>query len=432
MLVGRDDELREIRELLASARLGRSGGLLLTGDPGVGKSALLAEAMSHAEGMHVLRAAGREAETRVPFGGLLELVRPALSVLPELPIPQRDALAGALAMAPATGSSRFAVGAAVLGLLCRQAEHRPLLVLVDDAQWLDEPTLDALAFAVGRLADDPVAVLAGARRDQLGRALGLPERWLAGLDEEASRAMVTAVSPVPVTSDQLARLHRATGGNPLALLHFAREPDSARTVFPEGPLAAPEAVASSFAAQVSGLGPDARAVLLTAAAAGEDLRTVTTACAELGLDLTRVSDALAAAEATGLVVLAADRIEFRHPLVRSTVYAAGTPAERRRTHRAVAAGLPAHEQDRRAWHLAEAALLPDEELARELDGVSDRATDRAAHAVAALAKERAAQLSPDRERARERLVAGAEAAWLAGQIDGAERLLAEADEPGSP
>lgn len=421
--MGREVETQSIRRLLAAARLGRSDGCLFTGEPGVGKSCLLMEAAELAEGMAVLRAWGREADSRVPFGGLLELLRPAFGDLPRIPAPQREALEAALALGPGTAPGRFAVGAGVLSLLCRYAEDRPLLVVLDDLQWLDAPTRDALAFAIGRLADDPVAVVAAARPEPPTGTLGLPERPLLGLSREESFALLESLAGPPVPTGEAAQVFQATGGNPLAIHEFARNPREARAAYPEGPLGAPEAVTNAFAARVTGLDDTARTVLLTVAVAGSDIRTVTAGCERLGLTAGEVAGAIDAGEESGLLVLDGDALEFRHPLVRSTVYARATPAARRRTHAAVAASLPEQDGDQRAWHLAESVVLPDEAVATALDGVALRSAARGAYAVASMAHERAAQLSPGPVRARTRLLAGAQAAWLSGDAVRTRDLL---------
>src|SRR4051794_6483397 len=218
MLLGRDQERAALSALLAGARDGESGVLVLVGEPGIGKSALLEEAVANADGMRVLRARGIESEAQVPFGGLLELLRPALVALDRIPAPQAAALETALALRPGRAQDRFAVGAATLSLLAAYAEDEPLLVVVDDAHWLDGPSAAALLFAMRRLIADPIAVVLAVRSDEESLLDGsdLPALELPGLDLDSARTLLRSVPP-----DAAERLHGATAGNPLALLELA-------------------------------------------------------------------------------------------------------------------------------------------------------------------------------------------------------------------
>jgi DNA-binding CsgD family transcriptional regulator len=421
VLVGRRAELDVIERLLAGARVGQSGALVLVGEAGIGKSALLQAAASRAAGMRLLRATGSVADRDVAFGGLLALLRPALGLFDRLPAPQAAALGGALALGP--GADRFAVGAATLTLICRYAEEAPVAVIVDDAHLLDPPSADALAFAARRLMADPVAVLAAVRSpepDALTGA-GLPRLVVAGLDRTASGELVAAQSRGPVATDAVDQLHRATAGNPLALLELAddidrlvRQPDLA-------PVPMPVALAEAFAVRTSRLAPAARTVLLLAAASDGDLAVLDVAAARNSLGLA----ALAEAERAGLVHLEAGRVRFRHPLVRSAVYAGAAPDERRAVHAALAEAVPAHDVERRAWHLTEAALGPDEAAARVCEEAATGARSRSAHAVAATAYERAARLSPEHGQRVRRMVAAGESALFAGQVQRACALVDE-------
>lgn len=416
-----------IERLLAGARVGESGVLVLTGEAGIGKTALLAETVTLATGMRVLRAGGTVTERDVPFGGLLQVLRPVLDGLDRLPGPQSSALAAALALRADAGDrpreDRFAVGAATLGLLAASAEDEPLAVVVDDVHLLDEPSGEALAFAARRLVTDRVAFVAAARPEAGPvTSAGLPELRVGGLDLETARILVSARTPHSASSELASRLHRTTGGNPLALIELAEHVDTLEPQGPEAPLPVPAVVAGAFSARTLQLATPVRTALLVAAVAGEDLSLVAAACSLLDVRV----DVLADAEAAGLVDLAVGRVEFRHPLVASSLYSDATAAQRRRVHRAVADALPPSDDDRRAWHQAAAALGPDEAVAVELARVGTGAGDRRAHAVAATAFERAARLSPAVDARVTRLCGAAESAWFAGQGERAGALAVEA------
>ncbi len=421
MLVGRQGERREIDRLLAAARLGTSGVLALTGEAGVGKSALLDAAVDGAAEMRVLRATGLEAEREIPFAMLLQLLRPALDAREGIPSAQAEALAAALAL-PHAGTprlpDRFAIGAAVLSLLCRYAEDAPVVVVVDDLHLADAASLGALVFAARRLAADPVAVLAAVRSPEGDPAVaGLPTLALDGLPLDDARSLLAARGVVP-GEDQLVRLHHATGGNPLALIELGGEN---RTVVESSetglPLRVPRALAGAFGRRLALTDPACRAALLVAAVCGSDLRLVSDVCAALGHDAAR----LAEAERLGLVVLRGGTVEFRHPLVRAAAYSAAGPEERVAAHLATAAALPAADVDRRAWHLSEATWHPDAGVADLLAEAGAHAVDRGAYAAAASAYERSARVTPDAALRGERLLRAADHAWGAG--DGALALM---------
>jgi DNA-binding CsgD family transcriptional regulator len=422
VLVGREGERRAIQSLVAAARVGQSGTLVLAGEAGIGKTALLEDALTAAAGMQVLRATGTESESEVPFGGLLQLLRPALEHLSRIPAPQAGALASALALRPGTGDDRFAVGAGTLSLLSRYAEDAPVAVLVDDAHLLDLPSAQALTFAARRLTADPIAVLAAVRDGQSGPFCdpSLPVLPVVGLSAAATGDLLAATGRRPGDPD-VARLHGLTGGNPLAVIELADlagRPDLA----PFGtPAPVPASLARVFAARIDRLPAPTRTAVLVAAAAG-DLDVVARACAALGVDPAALDEAAAA----GLLRVTAGGIVFRHSLVRSAVWSDATPAAQRAVHRAVAAALPAYDADRRAWHLGEAALGPDADAARGLVAAAVGARSRSAHAVAAGAFERAARLSPDPADRIERFVSAGESAWQAGMGERALALLAQA------
>ncbi|HZI96538.1 MAG TPA: AAA family ATPase, partial [Actinomycetales bacterium] len=429
MLIGRSSEWQVIERLLAGARLGRSGVLVVRGEAGIGKSALLEESASRAEGMRLLQATGSEAERDVPFGGLLQVLRPALSLIDRLPGPQEEALGSALALRPASSGDRFAVGAAVLTLLCRFAEEAPVLVLIDEAAQLDRPSAEALTFAARRLFADPVAVLAAARSNESDAftEAGLPSLDLEGLDPSSTGELISRSRNRDVPWALVERLHRATGGNPLALLELAGEPDDLDHRPGDAPVPVSDALARAFAVRASRLDQPVRTLLLLTAATDGDLGVVARAADTLSLDLTRLVDA----ERAGLVRVGSGRVGFRHPLVRSAVYSGAAADERRAAHRALA-GAVGDDSDRRAWHLSEAALGPDEEAASALEGAGDGARARAAYSVAAGAYERSAALTSDVGRRAGRLIDAGQAAWLAGQGDRGLALLDAATQLAPP
>ncbi|KQY21295.1 hypothetical protein ASD16_18480 [Cellulomonas sp. Root485] len=419
MLVGRERERQVISRLVAAARVGESGTLLLSGEAGIGKSALLEDAASAIgdAGMRVLRAAGVDAEREVPFGGLLQLLRPVLDQLDAIPAPQAEALGSALALLPGSGGERFAVGAAVLSLLSRVAEDRPLAVIVDDAHLLDPPSAQALCFAARRLTADPVVVLLAARDEpSVVRSAGLPELAVGGLAEADAESLAAGLG-YRLSAEARSRLLAAAGGNPLALLELTDEGFDALP--PGAPVPVPASLARTFARRADALSTDTRTALLVAAAAGGDLATVASACALLGVSVGDLDDAAR----HGLLTVDATRITFRHDLVRSGIYAEAPPAARRAVHAALAQAVPPADVDRRAWHLGEATATPDASVADVLDDAATRARARGAWAVASAGYERAARLTPDPADRAQRLVSAAESAWRAGLPDGARDLL---------
>jgi DNA-binding NarL/FixJ family response regulator len=409
MLYGREVERARIGELLAEARKSRSGRLVIRGDPGVGKSALLEDVCERATGMRVLRAAGVESETQLPFAGLHQLIRPLAPLVDRLPDPQGAALLAALGLRPGRSDDRFLVSVAVLSVLAEASEQAPLLCLVDDAHWLDDASADALVFVARRLEAEPIAMLFAAR-DQGFEAQGLPELRLGGLDRAAAAALLER------TPD--ARVIDATGGNPLALLELPAEVELSEVE----PLPLGARLERAFLARVERLPEPTRTLLLVAAAddSGE-LAVVLRAAAELGVP----ADALDAAEQAGLAVVRGGRLSVRHPLVRSAVYHGAPVSQRRAVHAALASALDA-EPDRRVWHRAAALVEPDTEVAAELEAAAERARQRSGFAAAAHALERAAALTEDMEVRVGRLIAAAENAWLGGRGARAAALLEQA------
>ncbi|GAB3410055.1 ATP-binding protein [Flindersiella endophytica] len=431
-LFGRAGEQAAIGRLLADARAGRSGVLVLLGEAGIGKSVLLQDAAGRAEGMRVLRTGGVSSEAELPFAGLHLLLKTVTDRIEDLPGGQAAALRGALGLGPARGADQFAVGVALLTLLSDLAGERGLLVLVDDAHWLDRASIGALVFAARRLDAEGVALLLAARPGEgdRGRVLaggGLPELELAALDDEAADALLVEHAGELAASVRT-RIIAEAGGNPLALLEMprglsaAQRLDSMAQPLPVAVTAAPvlSRVQASFADRFKQLPAPARTLLLVAAADDTgSLGVVVEAARRLG---SRIEDA-EPAERDGLIELTAASLVFRHPLVRAAVYRSSPLGERIAAHHALAAVLLVPEQaDRRAWHLAAATVEVDETVAAALEQAANRARDRGGIAAVAAALERAAQLTRDPRVRAGRLVGAAEAALKAGQPDRAVAL----------
>ncbi len=419
-LIGRAAQTEIIDRLLGDAFSGRSGVLVLTGEAGVGKSALLAYARARADGMGVLQTAGVQSETEIEFAALYQLLRPALDRVDSLPPPQSAALGAALGVEPGRPANRFLIGAAVLSVLSAAAGDRPLLCLVDDAGWLDYESAVALAFAARRLEAEAVVVIVAARSVAGTPFAGFPGRRIEGLSRSQAETLLAAHHPRvdPLIRERL--IERADG-NPLALLEFANQLQHAAQLAPPFPLGfAPTAVESLYLEQVRRLPDDTQLLLLVAAAEdSQALGLIIRAGSWLGLE----PRALEPAEQAGIVSVAADQIMFGHPLARSATYTGAAFAQRQLVHEALADACGQEEPDRRAWHHAAAALAPNEEVARELESTARRAQLRSGQAAASAALERAAQLSGDATAKAVRLVAAAEAAWRAGNGDRAIALI---------
>jgi predicted ATPase len=270
MLLGRDHEQQALVRLLEDARTGVSGVLAIVGEAGIGKSTLLAYAEENAAGMNVLRARGVQSEAHIPFAGLFELLRPALSWISQIPTPQAEALESALALRPASAPGRFAVGAATLSLLASYSEKAPLAVLVDDAQWLDGSSADALLFAFRRLVADPVAVVLAVRQGEPSLLDGadLPTLLLQGLDPGSSTELLRHQRDEPLSQELADRLYRETGGNPLALLELGAERQRLADLPPDAPLAARTSVARVYLQRLRTLPQRTRDALVLASAVG--------------------------------------------------------------------------------------------------------------------------------------------------------------------
>jgi DNA-binding CsgD family transcriptional regulator len=424
MLHGREAERTAVEALLEDARAGHSGMLVLRGEPGMGKTALLRHARELAGDMRVLQASGVESEAELAFAGLHQLLRPLLPVLDRLPEPQAMALRGALGLSHERTDDRFLISLAVLGLLAEAAEDRPLLVLLDDAHWLDGPSEDALAFAARRLDAEGVAFVITTRRAVGTRYDGsLPALTLGPLSDDAALALLADGAGGNVAADVASRLLRSAGGHPLALAELPAHLTAAQLAG-HAPLPAQlplgEGLERALLDRVHRL-PEPAQALLTVAAADDagDVHAITACAASLGLD----PGALDALERSGLVELDDGALRFQHPLVRSAVYGAVPPHERRRIHAALAGVLGDEQPDRRAWHLAAAATGPDEAVADALERTAERANARGGPAAAAVALERAAALSEAAEARTRRLVAAARAGWTAGRPELASDCL---------
>jgi DNA-binding CsgD family transcriptional regulator len=428
-LCGRDAECERIEALLDEARGGRSAVLIVVGEAGVGKSALLDEACRRAGGMQVLRCRGIESEARLPFAALHQLLRPVLAHAQAIPPVQAHALHAALGMESDVRPERFLVAIAVLSLLAEAAATAPLLCLVDDAHWLDEASATTLAFAARRLVAEPVAMLFAVRDGEDARLdpLGLPQLRLGGLDSAAAGALLDRAAGGELSPDARDRLTAATAGNPLALLELSAamtDEQRAGTAPILGPLPVSKRVERAFLRRVRRL-PGATQTLLLAAAADEggELAAVLEAAARLGI----AAEALDAAEEAGLVRVHGTTLELRHPLLRSAVYHGAPLSQRLAVHAAYAAVLDGEATaDRRAWHRAAASVEPDSGVVHELEQAARRAQARGGYDAASLALERAAALTLDgAERAR-LLAAAAENAWLPGQATRARTLITRA------
>jgi DNA-binding CsgD family transcriptional regulator len=427
-LVGRGDELAALDGVLAAARAGRSRVLVLRGEAGIGKTALLDQVAARAAGCRVARAAGVESERELAYAGLQQLCAPFLDRLEHLPAPQRTALGTAFGVTAGAPPDRFLVGLAVLTLLAEVAEDRPLVCLVDDAQWLDRVSAQTLAFVARRLLAEPIALIVAVREpaEQLDVA-GLPELTVRGLGEAAAGALLDSVLKGPLDVRVRDRIVAETHGNPLALVELPRwwtAAEQADGLRPPDGAALAGRLERCFLQQLAPLPADTRRLLLIAAAEPlGDATLLWRAAGELGLG----ADPAAAAEATGLIGFG-PRIRFRHPLVRSAVYRSASARERREAHRVLAEVTDAGaDPDRRAWHRAQATVTPDEDVAAELERSAGRAQARGGLVAAAALLEQAAALTPDPALRARRELAAARAKRGAGALEAALGLLGAAE-----
>jgi DNA-binding CsgD family transcriptional regulator len=424
-LLDREEERAALDGLLEDLRSGRGRVLVVRGEAGVGKSALLEYLAGAATGVRVARAAGVESEMELAFAGLHLLCAPLLDRLEGLPGPQRDALGVAFGLREGAAPDRFMVGLAVLTLLAEAEEDRPLLCVVDDAQWLDQASAQVLAFAARRLLADPVGLVFAAREpgEQFG---GLAELEVRGLPEQDARALLGSVVRFRLDEQVRDRILAETNGNPLALLELPRGLSLTQLAGGFGLPGAqpvPARIEQGFRLRIEALPADTRSLLLIAAAepAGDPV-LMWRAAGRLGIP----ASAAKAAQADGLLETGA-RVRFRHPLVRSAVYSAASLEERRAAHLTLGEVTDRdRDPDRRAWHLAAAAPGPDEGVAAELERSAGRAQARGGMAAAAAFLQRAVELTAEPGPRAGRALAAAQASLLAGALDAAADLLAAA------
>ena len=425
-LVGRRVEREAVDRLLEAARAGFGGVLVVHGEPGVGKTALLEYAFETARSFRVARAGGVEGEMDLPYASLQQLSSPSLELMERLPDPQREALAVAFGLSAGDPPNAYLVGLAVLGLLTEAAGQQPVLWLVDDAQWLDRASAQALAFVARRLMAERIAVIFATREVDAPLAR-LPELPVGPLGYRDARTLLEAALPGPVDDQVLERLVAEAHGNPLALLELPRgmTPTQLAGGFAlPGALPVSEQVMNSFTRRLTALPTDAQRLLLVAAADPTgDLALVWRAARRLGIP----QAAAEAAEAEGFLSLEA-RVTFRHPLIRSAVYQSAATDRRSEVHHALAEATdPDTDPDRRVWHRALAASAPDDEIADELERSAARARARGGLAATAAFLERSSVLTLDPARRASRALAAAQATQQAGSLDEAERLLASAE-----
>ncbi len=434
-LFGRTGELEILGQLIASVRSGQSAVLVLRGEPGIGKTELLRYLIAAAAGFTVVRGTGVESEMELAFAGLHQLCAPMLGRLGSLAEPQRRALSVAFGLASGDSPDRFMVALAALSLMAETSEERPLLCVVDDAQWLDQASGQVLGFVGRRLLAESIALVFAARtppREPQGvtppdHLAALSELRLGGLAEEPARALLATVTSGPLDESVRSRIVEETHGNPLALLELYQGLGAAELA---GGFALPDAgdlprrIENQYIDRLGGLPLQAqRLVLLAAADPVGDSALILRAARVLGLDIS----AMDLAAAAGLLDIGAN-VRFRHPLVRSAAYRAAGVQERRAAHGALAAATdPQADPDRRAWHRAHATAGPDEAVAGELISSASRALRRGGVAAAAAFRERAVALTSDPGERASRALAAAEAKYAAGDFEAAQALLAAAE-----
>jgi len=423
LLFGRRSECVTLDGLIAGARAGQSQVLVVRGEPGIGKTALLDYLESSASGCRIARSAGAEAEMELAYAGLHQICGPFLDRLDRLPDPQRVALSAAFGLISGGAPDRFMVGLAVLDLLADRAEERPLICLIDDAQWLDRVSAQTLAFVARRLVAERIVLVAAIREPSEERDFrGLPELTLTGLGEVDAGQLLDSVVKRPMDARVRERIIAETRGNPLALLELPRAWTTAELA--DGFERSEELssrIEEGFVRRLTALPEDTQRLLVTAAAEPlGDATLLWRAAAVLGLG----PNAGDAAEAAGLIRFGA-QVRFRHPLVRAAAYRSASTQRRQDVHRALAEVTDADvDPDRRAWHLAHATQSPDEEIAAALEQSAARALSRGGLLAAAALLERAARLTPDPARRADRELAAAWRKRGGGALDAALTLLA--------
>jgi DNA-binding CsgD family transcriptional regulator len=423
VLWGRARELARVRALIDGARQGSSGALVLLGEAGIGKTALLDAAVAGAAPFaRVERMVAVESEMELPYAALHQIVGGMVTHLDALPEPQRDALQVAFGLVAGTAPGPFLVGLAALGLLTEGGIDKPLLCVVDDAQWLDQASAQALAFVARRLGSERIALVLAMREISDGFA-DLPSLVVGPLDDHDARSLFQRSVPGAMDPRVRDRLIAEARGNPLALRELPRgltAAEIAGSFALTGTLPLASRIEASLVAQLEPLRPPARLLLVLAAAEPTGNPSLLwAASAALGIG----ADSIDEVERAGMLSVGS-RIEFRHPLLRAAVYRSAPPGDRRRCHAALAGAIDTStDPDRRAWHRAQATVEPDENVASELERSAVRARTRGGGAAAAAFLERAAALTPDRSRRAERLVGAAQAKYEGGGPEAALRLL---------
>jgi DNA-binding CsgD family transcriptional regulator len=425
-LYGRESECAAINRLLEGARQSRSGVLVLRAEAGIGKSALLGYALSRGADMRILRAVGIEPEIELPFAALHQLLRPAISYIDRIPDVQAAALRSALAIAPGDADNRFVIALAVLSLLAELATDGPVLCLIDDAHWLDQPSADTLAFVARRLEAEGIVMLFAAREGERRSfpGSGLAERQVRGLDPAASERLLVERFGSAIAPGTRRVIRESAEGNPLALLEIPEALTPAQLAGRE-PLPRPMPIGHDleevFLERIHRVPAAAQMLLLLAAAEGSgEPHVVLSAGSRLGIS----PSALVDAEASGMIRTEGSTLAFRHPILRTAVYQGASLPQRRAVHGALVETLQGEPNaDRRAWHRAAMVVYPDDEIADELERTAERARSRSGHAAACRALRRAAELTLSDERRARRLAAAARAAWDAGRPDEANSLL---------
>ena len=429
MLHGRGKQCAVVDELLSKARNGHGGALVIRGEAGIGKTALIEYAAEHASDMLVLKCPGLNSESDLQFAGIQRLLWPVRANMSSLPVGQRELLRRAVALGEAADRDRLLISVGVLALLVEIAQGKPLLCLLDDAHWLDQSSAHVLAFAAQRLGADSIAMLFAASDDDAAtlHPARLPEMRLPGLDQAAATALLADAVSVGLSPAVCQALLEETAGNPLGLLEISAGLSMAQLTgqhpLPE-PIDVGARVEQAFIRQVRRQPPAVQMLLLVAAAEDKaELRVVLPAARALGIG----PEILDQAQAAGLLRVDGTEVSFSHPLVRGAVYRGAPSGQRRAVHKALAAALEGDDAaDRRAWHLAAATTGPDDAVAEALEWSADQARHRGGYGAAARAWRRAADLTAAPEPRARRLVAAAHGAALAGQPGLARDLLERA------